>query len=49
MALSVCVPLCVCMCVCVCRRVGGGRTGELVRLILSHTDNGMLSHTSDGL
>lgn len=49
MALSVCVPLCVCMCVCVCRRVGGGRTGEPVRLILSHTDNGMLSHTSDGL
>lgn len=27
----------------------GGGTSELVRLILSYTDNGMLSHSPDGL
>lgn len=35
------------LCVCVCRRDSGW--GGLVRLILSHTDNGLLSHTPDGL
>lgn len=40
--------VCVYVWVCVGGTVGEG-TSELVRLFLSHTDNGMLSHTPDGL
>ncbi len=38
----------VCVRLCVGGMVGGGAS-EVVRLIHSHTDNGMLSHTPDGL
>lgn len=46
--MGVCVCACSSMCKCLCSIEDGG-TGELARLILSHTDNGMLSQTPDGL